>query len=335
MSKIGLTTTVPVEVIYAAGETPVDLNNIFISDTAEAMKRIEEAELAGYPRSVCGWIKGLYSTALITPDIQRIVAVTQGDCSNTHALMETWAEQGIEIIPFAFPYDRDADMLKLQLDKLVQALGTTWDKVYEQKKRLDEVRKLAWEIDRLTWEENKVTGFENHLYLVSCSDFNGDPEGFAQDMERFIAEVREREPLNLKNKGRKKRELRIGFMGVPPIMPDLYDFMEAHGARVVFNEVQRQFSMPFETEDMVEQYRLYTYPYNIFGRVEDVSREAERRELDGIIHYTQSFCYRQIEDLIVRKRLDYPILNLEGENPTGLDARSKMRLESFLQMLRD
>lgn len=334
MDKIGLTTTVPIEVIYAAGDIPVDLNNIFIT-SHEAMRRIEEAEMAGYPRSVCGWIKGLYSTALANPEIKRIVAVTQGDCSNTHALMETWAEHGIEIIPFAFPYDRDADMLRLQLDKLIQALGTTWEKVYEQKERLDKVRALAWELDRLTWEENKVTGFENHLYLVSCSDFNGDPEGFAADLERLIAEAKEREPLNLRFKGKKKRELRIGFMGVPPIMPDMYSFLEEHGARVVFNEVQRQFSMPFATSDIVEQYQLYSYPYPVFGRIEDVMQEAERRNLDGIIHYTQSFCYRQIEDLIVRKRVDYPILNLEGENPTGLDARSKMRLESFLQMLRD
>ena len=335
MSKIGLTTTVPVEVIYAAGDTPVDLNNIFISDTREAMLRIEEAELAGYPRNVCGWIKGLYATALKSPEIKKIVAVTQGDCSNTHALMETWSEEGIEIIPFAFPYDRDGDMLRLQLEKLITALGTTWDQVREQKVRLDQVRQLAWEIDRLTWQENQVRGFENHLHLVSCSDFNGDPEGFARDLEGFIAEAREREPLNLQFKGRKKRELRLGFMGVPPIMPDLYNFLEEHGARVVFNEVQRQFSMPFASEDIVEQYQLYTYPYNVFGRIEDVAREAERRQLDGLIHYTQSFCYRQIEDLIVRRRLNYPILNLEGENPTGLDARSKMRLESFLQMLRD
>ena len=335
MSKIGLTTTVPVEVIYAAGDIPVDLNNIFIT-SSEAMRRVEDAELAGYPRNVCGWIKGLYSTVLHNPDIKHIVAVTQGDCSNTHALMETWEVEGIEIIPFAFPYDRDPDMLRLQMDKLIEALGTNWDSVNLQKKRLDRVRALAWEIDRLTWEENRVSGFENHLSLVSCSDFNGDPEGFARELEEFIQTVRKREPLSERActgpKG-KGREIRLGFIGVPPIFPELYNFLEEHGARVVFNEVQRQFSMPFETEDIVEQYRSYTYPYKVFQRIEDIAREAERRQLDGIIHYTQSFCYRQIEDLIIRKRLDYPILTLEGENPTGLDARSKMRVESFLSML--
>ena len=337
MDKIGLTTTVPVEVIFAAGKTPVDLNNIFIT-SSEAMRRVEEAELAGFPRNVCGWIKGLYSTALNNPDIKRIVAVTQGDCSNTHALMETWEVEGIEIIPFAFPYDQDADMLRLQMDKLITALGTTWEAVTMQKKRLDQVRALAWEIDRLTWEENRVSGFENHLYLVSCSDFNGDPENFAREMEEFRQKACEREPIleGVRSNSRgKTREIRLGFIGVPPIFPELYNFLEEHGARVVFNEVQRQFAMPFGTNDVVEQYRLYTYPYKVFQRIEDISREAERRQLDGIIHYTQSFCYRQIEDLIIRKKLDYPILTLEGENPTGLDARSKMRIESFLSMLVD
>ncbi|MDQ7093894.1 2-hydroxyacyl-CoA dehydratase family protein [Desulfosporosinus sp. PR] len=337
MGKIGLTTTVPVEVIYAAGETPVDLNNIFITNS-EAMSRVEDAELAGFPRNVCGWIKGLYSTALHHPEIRRIVAVTQGDCSNTHALMETWEVEGIQIIPFAFPYDRDHDMLRLQMDKLITALGATWEGVKQQKKRLDQVRALAWEIDRLTWQENRVSGFENHLYQVSCSDFNGDPEGFACEMEEFIQKVRQREPLfaSSPSQSRKKaREIRLGFIGVPPIFPELYDFLETQGARVVFNEVQRQFSMPFLTGDVIEQYRLYTYPYQVFLRLEDIACEAERRQLDGIIHYTQSFCYRQIEDLIIRKKLDYPILTLEGENPTGLDARSKMRIESFLSMLKE
>lgn len=335
MGKIGLTTTVPVEVIFAAGDTPVDLNNLFIT-SSEAMRQVEEAELAGYPRNVCGWIKGLYTTALHNPEIERIVAVTQGDCSNTHALMETWEVEGIKIIPFAFPYDRDPDMLRLQMDKLIESLGTTWEAVNLQKKRLDQVRALAWEIDRMTWQENRVSGFENHLYLVSCSDFNGDPDNFTREMEEFIQIARERQPfperVRLGSRG-KGRELRLGFIGVPPIFPELYDFLEEKGARVVFNEVQRQFAMPFETDDIVEQYRLYTYPYKVFQRIEDIAQEAERRQLDGIIHYTQSFCYRQIEDLIIRKKLDYPILTLEGENPTGLDARNKMRVESFLSML--
>lgn len=323
--KIGLTTTVPVEVIYAAGVIPVDLNNVFITgqDTAAA---IERAEVAGYPRNLCGWIKGIYGTVLGAGDIKKVVAVTQGDCSNTHALMETLELAGIEIIPFAFPFDRDRDLLKLQIEKFMDALGTSWDRVLAEKESLDQVRKLIWEIDRLTWEENLVTGWENHLFQVSCSDFNGNPEQFAKEAESFLHEVRQREPL--------KEKIRIAFIGVPPIITDIYQYLEDNGARVVFNEVQRQFSMPFIVDDLVEQYRLYTYPYHVFYRAEDILREAALRKVDAVIHYTQSFCFRQIEDIIFRSRLGLPVLSLEGDRPGVLDARSKMRIDSFVEMLR-
>jgi benzoyl-CoA reductase/2-hydroxyglutaryl-CoA dehydratase subunit BcrC/BadD/HgdB len=84
----------------------------------------------------------------------------------------------------------------------------------------------------------------------------------------------------------------------------------------------------------VEQYRAYTYPYGVFFRLKDIQREIERREIKGLIHYVQSFCFRQIEDLIIRTRLKIPVLTLEGDRPGRLDARTRLRLEAFLEMLR-
>ena len=325
MSFVGLTTTIPVEVIYAAGLVPVDLNNLFINDD-DPQALVEEAELAGYPRNICAWIKGLYSVVIKRRDIPAVIAVTQGDCSNTHALMETLQLAGVEIIPFAYPFDRDPDMLNLQIQKLIDYFKTSRAEVERVKEGLDRIREKAWELDRLTWRENLVSGWENHYYQICCSDFNSAPESFAAELDAFIESVRERRP--------KADELRLGYMGVPPIVGDLYQFLEERGARVVYNETQRQFTMPNATEGLLEQYRKYTYPYGIFYRLEDVRREAEKRELDGMIHYAQSFCYRQIEDLIVRRKLDLPLLTLEGDKPNRLDARTKMRLEVFLDMLR-
>jgi len=325
MRKVGLTTTVPAEVIYAAGWTPVDLNNIFIThDNPQSL--VEEAELAGYPRNLCAWIKGIYTTVINSEDIRRVVAVTQGDCSNTHALMETLHLQGVELIPFAFPFDRDRDMLKLQIEKMMAAFGVAWPEVNQWKERLDKVRRLVHKIDELTWQGNKISGFDNHLCQVSCSDFNGDPEKFGQEAADFLA--------GLDAKAEIDAPVRLGYIGVPPIMTDLYNYLESRGARVVFNEIQRQFSMPYETDDIVEQYLLYTYPYDIFRRLQDVMKEAERRRLDGIIHYAQSFCYRQIQDLIIREKLKVPVLTLEGDKPLRLDARTKMRIDAFVEMLR-
>jgi benzoyl-CoA reductase/2-hydroxyglutaryl-CoA dehydratase subunit BcrC/BadD/HgdB len=71
----------------------------------------------------------------------------------------------------------------------------------------------------------------------------------------------------------------------------------------------------------------------VFGRIADIRREIERRRIHGVIHYVQAFCFRQMEDLILRKTLGVPVLTLEGDRPGPVDARTATRLESFLEML--
>jgi benzoyl-CoA reductase/2-hydroxyglutaryl-CoA dehydratase subunit BcrC/BadD/HgdB len=333
MAKIGITTTVPIEVIYAAGHVPVDLNNLFVAHP-ESPRMVEEAELAGFPRSFCAWIKGIYGAVRMTGDISTVVAVTQGDCSNTHALMETLQMEGVEVIPFAFPYEREYELLKAQIDVFARRLGAEWDAVEEAVMRLDAVREKAHQIDRLTWEEGVVSGLENHLCLVSCSDMEGDPASFQGKLEGFIAAARAREAPD-SDFPRADSMIRLGYLGVPPIAPEMYDYLEKLGARVVYNETQRQFSLPFATGDLVEKYRLYSYPYSIFYRLEDIEREVRKRRVAGVIHYVQSFCFRQVEDIILRRRLGVPVLTVEMDHSSGLDARVKLRLESFVSMLEE
>ena len=62
-------------------------------------------------------------------------------------------------------------------------------------------------------------------------------------------------------------------------------------------------------------------------------RECERRDLDGIIHYVQSFCFRRIEDRIMRHEIDLPALTIECDLPGPLSGQLKTRLEAFVQML--
>jgi benzoyl-CoA reductase/2-hydroxyglutaryl-CoA dehydratase subunit BcrC/BadD/HgdB len=322
---VGFTTTIPLEIIVAAHRRPVDLNNIFITDP-DCQHLIDQAEIAGFPRNSCGWIKGLYGAAL-QHGIREIVAVTEGDCSNTKALMEVLQLQGITTVPFAYPYDRSAATLEHEIAKLRAHFDVTAEQVDRAWQRLNRIRALVHEIDRLSWQENRVTGEENHYWQVCTSDMNGDPDTFEQQARLFLAEARRRPAL--------PDGLRLAYIGVPPIFTDLYRAVEELDARVVFNETQRQFSMPMAASSLVEQYRLYTYPYDIFVRLEDIEREIERRRIDGVIHYVQSFCFRQIEDLIVRKRLaKLPILTLEGDRPGPLDARTRIRLEGFVEMLK-
>ena len=327
MARVGMTTTIPVETLFAGGYTPVDLNNIFIT-APDPLALVEKAELAGYPRNVCGWIKGIYAIAL-QADLDAIVAVTQGDCSQTHAMIETLQEQGMKIVPFAYPYDRDRELLELQMRRLADQFGATWATMEDARDRLRPIREKVAQLDHLTWEKGLVTGAENHLWQVSCSDFNGDPERFETELNAFRAETASRSPV-------RGDLVRLGLIGVPTIYSNFYAVIEELGGRVVLNEVQRQFTMADGLDDdVVTQYQRYTYPYDVFGRIADIKREIARRHIAGVIHYTQSFCFRQIEDMIIKRALPVPVLTLEGDKPAPVDARNRLRIEAFLEMLGD
>lgn len=323
MGRIGITTTIPVEVLYAAGHEPVDLNNVFISHP-ERRAFLERAEIAGFPATTCAWIKGIYSAATVSA-VDAVVGVMAGDCSNTQALLEIWQFEGLTTLPFSYPYDRSPEALRGEIERLCRKLGTTIEAAEAEKARLDAARAGAMEVDRLCWEEDRVTGLESHLYQVSASDFEGDPEAYGRKLKVFLAEAGRRPRL--------EHPLRLGYVGVPPILEGLYDFLESRGARVVFNETQRQFSLPYPDASLVEAYLRFTYPYDVFGRIADIRREIERRRIHGVIHYVQAFCFRQMEDLILRKTLGVPVLTLEGDRPGPVDARTATRLESFLEML--
>lgn len=324
-NKVGLTSTVPLEIIYAAGLSPVDLNNAFV-EAEDKLALVEQAEALSLPRNLCSWIKGIYAVSHRL-GVKKIIGVVEGDCSNTQALLDLWKEKGLEVITFSYPADRDSKVLKFQIERLIKHLGTDWEKVLGMKQELDKVRKKVWELDRLTWQTNQVKGLENHFYQVSSSDFRGNPSQFYRDLSKLIEEARERKPF--------KHRVRLAYVGVPPIFPKIYDYLEAIGARVVFSEVQRQFSMPFDTMDIVEQYLDYTFPYDVFHRLQDIKNQIKKRQIGGVIHYTQSFCHRAIHDIIIRREVGVPVVTIEGDKPGELDARTKLRLQTFVEMLEE
>ena len=320
--KVGFTTSFPVEVVFAAGHTPIDLNNIFVTDNPQ--KYVEIAEYDGYPRNICSWIKGMYGVVLKNK-IETVIGVVEGDCSNTHSLMETLSEHNVKVIPFSFPYSKDYESLDFEIKKLEKQFGVSRKETMKVKKRLDKIRKKLIYLDELTYKENLITGFENHIWLVSSSDFNGDANKFENELDEFLIKAEKRKPLNF--------EKRFGFLGVPPIIFDIYDFLLENNANIIYNEIQRQFAMPYLEEDIVTQYLRYTYPYTVHDRLKDINKQIKIRKLDGIISYVQSFCHRQIDNIILKKRIDIPVLTVEGDQPGNLDARTKLRIESFLDML--
>jgi benzoyl-CoA reductase/2-hydroxyglutaryl-CoA dehydratase subunit BcrC/BadD/HgdB len=122
--------------------------------------------------------------------------------------------------------------------------------------------------------------------------------------------------------------------GVPPIISNLFEVIEELDAAVVFNEVPRQFSLPWSPHSTIaEQYTRYTYPYQVERRLDDITKACAERRIDGLIHYTQSFCFRQIEDILFKRKLKIPTLTLEADQPGPVDGRTLTRIETFIEML--
>jgi benzoyl-CoA reductase/2-hydroxyglutaryl-CoA dehydratase subunit BcrC/BadD/HgdB len=320
MTPVGITTLVPIEVLFAAGCQPVDLNNVFVAD-AQSRELMDRAELAGFPDTSCAWLKGIYGALLARPEIETLVGVTVGDCSDTHVLMEYVERLGRRVIPFSYVRER----LEEEIEALMGHFDVSWEQVTAAHDRLQETRRRVWEIDRQTWQrESRVSGWDNHLYQVCSSDMGGDLEAFEKQVLEFEPAP---EPIN-------PGGVRLGVLGVPSIFAeDMYRYLETGcGAKVVFNETQRQFSLPFDCS-VVEQYTRFTYPYGTKARLEDIQTEVRRREIDGLVHYTQAFCFRQLTDALIRADVDLPVLTIAGNTETRLSAQIKTRLEAFVDML--
>ena len=322
-SRIGISTTVPLEPFLAAGASVQDLNNSFIRSTSP-IELVEEAQVRGFPRNICTWIKGLYSAS---EGFDGVVGVVRGDCSNTESLLETLKRDGLRVHPFSYPFDRSREALIEEMDKLCRFLGCSIEEAGEEAERLQELRDLAIEVDRMRWRELNVTAEEAHLAQVSASDLDPDPAAWEKSVRDLIDLADRREPQG--------EGVRLGYIGVPPIIKDIYPRIEDLGGRPVLFEVQRQFTMPSGSGDWIRRYLDYTYPYDIDSRVKDIRERVRERGIQGIVHYVQSFCHRQIDDMIFRKELDVPLLTIEGNLPGPMDERTLIRLEAFLDILKE
>ncbi|MFC1512426.1 2-hydroxyacyl-CoA dehydratase family protein [bacterium] len=333
--KIGFTSTIPIEILFAANKKPVDLNNIFITAN-DPLEYIDLAENIGFPRNYCSWIKGLCGV-IIKHKIKKIIGIIQGDCTDTHSLLEVMSTFNIEVIPFSYPYNKDKKLLQKEITNLMKKFNVNWNELYNTHKKIAEVRNNVYKLDDMSYSKNSINSIKSrdlHKWHVSTSDFFSDYNKYSKELNKYLKNI---EP-------NKNNYLKIGYIGIPPIITDLYDYIDSLNAKVIFNEVQRQFSFPYLRNrkinsrnfknNYISQFLNYTYPYDVFTRLKDIKTEIKKRGLKGIIHYVQSFCHRQADDIIFRKELDVPILTLEEDRPGKISARSKIRIEAFLNIIR-
>jgi benzoyl-CoA reductase/2-hydroxyglutaryl-CoA dehydratase subunit BcrC/BadD/HgdB len=319
--RLGITATVPSEVALAAGRTLCDLNNVLVrGDDPE--RAVREAESAGFPRNSCAWIKGVY-TVIRRLGLGEVVGVSRGDCSTTEALLEILADDGLSAVPFAYPESRSPEELRRALERFAENLGTDRAEAERWRERLAPIRADLDRLDALVVAGKRRDAAYFDLAL-SSSDWGGDVQQYAAALERELASGDEPPPA----------PVRLAYLGVPPAFTDLLSRTAEFGAAFVFAEIPRRFTMPGRSPDLVAEYLAYTYPYGMAYRLGDILPELEKRRVDGVVHYVQSFCFRQIEDILLRRRLPgVPVLTLEGDRPGPLAARDLLRLESFVETL--
>lgn len=324
-SRVGFTTSLPVEVLLAAGLNPTDLNNAFVNGP-DPEADIAVAEKSGFPRNICAWIKGIYGTVKRL-GIKHVIGVLSGDCSYTEALLDVLSDDGVHVTGFHFPPEPDVSAVRHSVSRLAGMLGVHKEDAESVWEQLVPLRKDLYELDRLTWQKCLVNSEENFQYLINASDFKGNPEQYHTSVRSFLEQVSGREPV--------RPVFRLGLLGIPPAFTDIHSFLEAHSTMVVYNEMPWEFAMIEPAPGLYRQYCNYTYPYPFKYRLDRIKREITGRRVNGVIHYVQAFCYRAIHDRLLRKYLEVPVLTIEGDRPGTITSRETVRLESFLEMLEE
>lgn len=324
MKKIGLMTAVPIEVIYASGNIPVDLSNV-VAGSSNVDKYIEAAERDGFPKNMCAWIKGIYGLC-VTEGVTEVVGVVEGSCSNSASLVEILRLQGINVVEFSYPKSRKLQELKKNVQKFMEHYEVTELEVEWWRLRLNVIREKVKELDELT-NEGKVSSFKNHKFHIGTTDFFGNPNKYEAELEKALIEARAQKA--------DKNLLKLAYLGVPPIFNDFYDYLDSKGARVIFNEVQREYAFPRykKAKNIYEQYLDFTYPYLMDFRFKTLEEELSQRDIKGVIHYTQEYCHKTLDSLILKEKLRYPLLNIESDKNRVLDDKTKVRLNTFIEML--
>ncbi len=307
VSKIGMTALVPPELIFACAGEPFDVNNIIPASK-------------NYPKNkLCAWT-AIWREMLVKREIKidSLIVVAGGDCHNALVDGQKAAMSGIPTHFFFYPFDGDVQYLESQLHKLSSFLGNI---EYPEKFRdVKALKKLGRKIDNKRLN-GKISSSEAFRILVSFSDLMGD-------LDRF------RNALDIKE-GNIALNNRVALIGVPPIYHDFHEAAQSLDLQIVFDELPYEF-VRHSGDDINEvalDYCNYTFARSLDFRIEFLQKELEKRKVEGVIHYTQFACHHVLEDEILRAKLDYPMLTIQGDLPGKTPQQIKLRLEAFREVL--
>ncbi len=311
MPKIAITALVPPELIFACGGQPYDVNNVI-----PASKK--------YPKNkLCAWT-AIWQEMLVKREIKidSLVVVAGGDCHNALVDGQKAAMSGIPTHFFFYPFDGNHKYMESQLNNLCGFLGNI--KYPEKFREIKRLKKIGQLIDKKR-TSGKISSAEAFRILISFSDLLGDLNEFRKALDtQLTPHLNAGIGVNT-----------VALIGVPPIYHDFHDVAQSLDLQIVFDELPHEFVRHTGTDinTVARDYCDYTFARPLDFRIEFLQKELEKRKVDGVIHYTQFACHHMLEDEILRQRLDYPMLTIQGDLPGKTPEQIKLRLEAFREVL--
>jgi hypothetical protein len=223
---------------------------------------------------------------------------------------------------FFYPFSGEQNDMVHQLEGLIEFLGGIKDKA--MLRHISDIKTTALELDKqrsqLTVQPSEAFG-----YLVSGSDLGQDPEKYSQNLT----------DLMFKDYLPTREYKRIALIGVPPIYPDFHTVCEELGLFVVYDELPYEFLRLTGRGvlDLAMSYADYSFARPLDFRLKIIKEEIKKRNVDGVIHYTQFACHHTLEDELFRREIDKPLLTIQGDLPRCVDEGMKLRLEAFYESL--
>lgn len=248
-----------------------------------------------------------------------LVVVAGGDCHNALVDGQKVALKGLRTFYLFYPFEDDPNYLKGQFDKLSNFLGGIQDP--ELFERVNRIKKTALNLDKRR-VEGKISPAKAFGVMVSLSDLRGDLTLF----EKILEDVKD---LNVDYTNR------VALVGILPIYYDFHDVLGSLGLHAVYDELPYEFARLSgnNINELASNYCNYTFARDLKFRLNFLKKELKKRKVDGIIHYTQYACHHLLEDDILRERLGYPFLTIQGDLPGETPKQALLRLEAFSEML--
>jgi len=329
---IGITALVPPEIIYACGHVPVDLNNIVV----RSRESVPQERLCAW---AAGWRKLVIERRC---RVDAVVVVAGGDCHNSLVEGQKIEMAGIPVYYYSYPFDGSAERLLEENQRLIEWLGGIHDNDNKAMKRIYKIKKKVMRIDTLR-AKGIFSAHDAFEVMISCSDLCSDILSYEKKVDALLDKV---PPVSSGGNGRKdspssenvsgrSEVLRAALLGVPPVYVDFHKRCSEMGVDIVFDEMPYEFARLCgkDLKTLSESYASYSFALPLSTRFARLKPILEERGVEAIIHYTQYACHHTLEDSLIRKFFNKPVLTIQGDLPGQMPEGVALRIESLAQML--